>query len=290
MRVGPLRTTQYLAAELSAHFWRQQDAFLPHVESGLITLVGATTENPSFALNRALLSRCRVHCLERLGHEDVCRLLRAALEDPERGLAVSALPPLSGCVRALWELTGSSIQGNFVGWVDAGDGDAGAGAVKVEVGVVEAIAQLADGDARCPSRHVAISDHGVSLCSMQACPAPRQRPHHFSCSAARRSALNALEAAVGHAASRAAIRGGGQHRDEADAGKVVGSPDTPPVRRGSPREVVVEMDDVRRAVSRPSLQYDKTGDEHHNAISAFHKSIRGGDPQVRIPRLLFCFA
>jgi hypothetical protein len=66
-----------------------QDAFLPHVESGLITLVGATTENPSFALNRALLSRCRVHCLERLSHEDICTLLVAAQGDHENGVMVS---------------------------------------------------------------------------------------------------------------------------------------------------------------------------------------------------------
>ncbi|HTH09981.1 MAG TPA: AAA family ATPase, partial [Acidovorax sp.] len=48
----------------------QQDAFLPHVESGLFTFIGATTENPSFELNSALLSRCRVHVLEAVSAED----------------------------------------------------------------------------------------------------------------------------------------------------------------------------------------------------------------------------
>ncbi len=64
----------------------QQDAFLPHVESGLITLVGATTENPSFEINSALLSRSRVFVLEALAPEDIEILLRRALSDTERGL------------------------------------------------------------------------------------------------------------------------------------------------------------------------------------------------------------
>ncbi len=63
----------------------QQDAFLPYVESGLVTLIGATTENPSFELNSALLSRCRVFTLEGLKKEDLIRLLERALRDP-RGL------------------------------------------------------------------------------------------------------------------------------------------------------------------------------------------------------------
>ncbi|MEZ4270609.1 MAG: replication-associated recombination protein A [Myxococcota bacterium] len=65
----------------------QQDALLPHVESGVVTLVGATTENPSFEMNAALLSRCRVFVLEGLTAEDLLRVLRRALEDKERGLA-----------------------------------------------------------------------------------------------------------------------------------------------------------------------------------------------------------
>jgi len=64
----------------------QQDAFLPHVEKGTLTLVGATTENPSFEVISALLSRCRVYVLERLAEEDLARLLSRALTDAERGL------------------------------------------------------------------------------------------------------------------------------------------------------------------------------------------------------------
>ncbi len=64
----------------------QQDAFLPHVEAGTITLIGATTENPSFEVNAALLSRCRVYVLEALSDEEVGVLADRALAEPARGL------------------------------------------------------------------------------------------------------------------------------------------------------------------------------------------------------------
>jgi putative ATPase len=63
----------------------QQDAFLPRVEAGDIVLVGATTENPSFEVNAALLSRSKVYVLQQLTETDVRVILRGALEDPERG-------------------------------------------------------------------------------------------------------------------------------------------------------------------------------------------------------------
>jgi putative ATPase len=64
----------------------QQDAFLPHVEKGNIRLIGATTENPSFEINGALLSRCRVYVLKQLTEEQIVSLLKRALADSERGL------------------------------------------------------------------------------------------------------------------------------------------------------------------------------------------------------------
>src|SRR5213082_1145033 len=64
----------------------QQDAFLPHVEAGTITLVGATTENPSFELNNALLSRMRVFVLNPLTQGDIGAIVDRALLDEERGL------------------------------------------------------------------------------------------------------------------------------------------------------------------------------------------------------------
>ncbi len=69
----------------------QQDAFLPFVENGTITLIGATTENPSFALNNALLSRCRVYVLKALQSEDIQKILLQALGDNERGLGLANL-------------------------------------------------------------------------------------------------------------------------------------------------------------------------------------------------------
>jgi putative ATPase len=64
----------------------QQDAFLPHIERGVIVFVGATTENPSFELNSALLSRCRVHVMDAVGADDIVLALKRALGDGERGL------------------------------------------------------------------------------------------------------------------------------------------------------------------------------------------------------------
>jgi putative ATPase len=69
----------------------QQDAFLPFIERGVIVFVGATTENPSFELNSALLSRCRVHVLDAVSAEAIVAALRRALADPERGLGSAGL-------------------------------------------------------------------------------------------------------------------------------------------------------------------------------------------------------
>jgi putative ATPase len=147
----------------------QQDAFLPHVESGLLTLVGATTENPSFEVNGALLSRVRVYVLEPLDAEAIGALLDRALADADRGLGAQRL---------------------------AFDPEAR-----------QALATEADGDAR--------------------------------------RALTVLEAA-------AALAG----------------PD------GRLTLAVVED-----ALQRRMARYDKSGEEHFNLISAYHKALRGSDPQ-----------
>ncbi|MDR3389739.1 MAG: replication-associated recombination protein A [Rudaea sp.] len=69
----------------------QQDAFLPHIEKGIIIFVGATTENPSFELNSALLSRCRVHVMDAVPTEAIVAALKRALLDSERGLGAMKL-------------------------------------------------------------------------------------------------------------------------------------------------------------------------------------------------------
>ena len=147
----------------------QQDAFLPHVEAGTVTLVGATTENPSFELVGALLSRARVFVLQPLAPADVEQVLRRALADSERGLG------------------GLTLRA---------DDDA-----------LALLALHADGDAR--------------------------------------RALTALEAA-------ADVLGPGGHLTEQAA---------------------------RDALQRRVPRYDKGGEEHYNLISAYHKALRGSDPQ-----------
>jgi putative ATPase len=148
----------------------QQDAFLSHVERGDIVLIGATTENPSFEVNAALLSRARVLVLKELAVEDLKQVVQRAIRDP-RGLG---------------------------------------GAVAVDEDAVELLAASADGDAR--------------------------------------RALNTLEVAAAAAA-----------------------------RRDAPR---VGVDEVRQALARKHLRYDRAGEEHYNLISALHKSLRDSDPHA----------
>ncbi|MFM2140016.1 MAG: hypothetical protein RLZZ25_281, partial [Gemmatimonadota bacterium] len=145
----------------------QQDALLPHVESGVLTLIGATTENPSFELTGALLSRLRVVVLPPLSPEAIAVILDRALHDPERGL--------------------------------------GARGLAMEPAAREALAQTADGDAR--------------------------------------RALTVLEAAAALA------------------------------------EETITTDVVAAAMQQRVARYDKSGEQHFNAISAYHKALRGSDPQ-----------
>ncbi|MCG3197373.1 MAG: Replication-associated recombination protein A [bacterium] len=151
----------------------QQDALLPHVEGGLLTLIGATTENPSFEVNSALLSRCRVYVLAALEERDIVALLRRALADPERGL--------------------------------------GGEAIELEKDAMEALAAACHGDAR--------------------------------------GALNALELAV------MAVR---------------------------ERPLTLTAAMLLEALQKKALLYDKSGEEHFNLISAFHKSLRGSDPDAAL--------
>jgi putative ATPase len=161
----------------------QQDAFLPYVERGTIRLIGATTENPSFEIISALLSRCRVYVLEPLSDDRVTRLLRKALEDKERGLGALNL---------------------------TADDDA-----------LELIASYSSGDCR--------------------------------------NAYNTLEVAAQLAQSGDATN----HIDRALAAS---------------------------AVQQRVLQYDKSGEEHYNLISALHKSVRNSDPDAALYWLARMFA
>jgi putative ATPase len=166
------RGTILVADEIHRFNTAQQDAFLPHVEAGTITLIGATTENPSFEIVGALLSRVRVVVLRPLSPADVEGLVRRALGDAERGLGTSGL---------------------------TADDDA-----------IALLAADSDGDAR--------------------------------------RALTVLEAAADHV-------GAGGH---------------------------LTVDVVRQAAQLRFSHYDKGGEETYNILSAFHKSLRGSDPQAAL--------
>jgi putative ATPase len=88
----------------------QQDAFLPHVEKGTIVLVGATTENPSFEVNSALLSRCRVYVLRPLDDDALVGILRAALADRDRGLGGTGVSADDGALRAIARLANGDAR------------------------------------------------------------------------------------------------------------------------------------------------------------------------------------
>jgi putative ATPase len=109
----------------------QQDALLPHVEDGTVTLVGATTENPYFEVNAALLSRMRVWRLDPLTDEEVAVVVRRALEDDERGLA-GALGPDGGVAVS---------DAAFEHLVSLAGGDA-----RAALNVLEGAAALAEGE------------------------------------------------------------------------------------------------------------------------------------------------
>jgi putative ATPase len=175
------RQTVLFVDEIHRFNKSQQDAFLHHVESGLITLIGATTENPSFEVISPLLSRCRVITLNMLSAEDIGQIIEKALVDADRGL----------------------------------------GALGLEIGA-DALAHLirvADGDARM--------------------------------------ALNSLEVVAAMLESKTKLD-----------------------RKAQP--LVISSEDLERALQQKALAYDKSGEEHYNIISAFHKSLRGSDPDAAI--------
>jgi putative ATPase len=177
----------------------QQDALLPAVESGAITLVGATTENPFFEVNAPLLSRCRLIRLDPLTDEDVGEILDRAVTDPERGY-------------------GERIQ--------------------LDEEARRHLVGAADGDARI--------------------------------------ALTSLEAAVDAAGGPGAAPAVAEHA--AGPADTAGGPADP--AHPGPRTITPE--DVVAAFTGPRLRYDKAGDAHYDEVSAFIKSMRGGDPDASV--------
>ncbi len=95
------RRTIFFVDEIHRFNKAQQDAFLPHIESGTVVLIGATTENPSFEVNSALLSRSKVYVLNPLSLDQVVVILQRALADPERGLGELAVDADADALSAL---------------------------------------------------------------------------------------------------------------------------------------------------------------------------------------------
>jgi putative ATPase len=179
----------------------QQDALLPHVEAGTVTLIGATTENPSFEINGALLSRMRVFVLEPLSTDDLTVLVTRALTDTERGL--------------------------------------GASGVTADADAIAALVEQADGDAR--------------------------------------RALSILEAASTLAAEgeRKAFPAGGSAAQAAGKARRPSREDEPPEGNAFRKPISAAM--VKEAAQLRFARYDKSGEEHYNLISAYHKALRGSD-------------
>jgi putative ATPase len=127
------RRTLLFVDEIHRFNRAQQDAFLPYVERGDVVLVGATTENPSFELNAALLSRCRVVVLEPLASDDLRGLMRRALTDAERGLGASGVETEDEALESLAQLA---------------SGDARKALNLLELAVADAVESAPEGDKR----------------------------------------------------------------------------------------------------------------------------------------------
>jgi putative ATPase len=104
------RRTLLFVDEIHRFNRAQQDAFLPYVERGDVVLVGATTENPSFELNAALLSRCRVVVLEPLTPDDLMEMMRRALADTERGLGGAGVEVAEEALEMLAQLASGDAR------------------------------------------------------------------------------------------------------------------------------------------------------------------------------------
>ncbi|RUP29956.1 Werner helicase interacting protein [Jimgerdemannia flammicorona] len=179
----------------------QQDLFLPYVERGTIVLVGATTENPSFKVNAALLSRCRVFVLERIGEEEMVRILKRAVQvwRGEKGV----------------EDESGGVEGERGAGKEGENGVQGTmtknNKIDEETKALRQLALVSDGDAR--------------------------------------NALNILDLALTALSD--------------------------PTQR-------LSHEDLRGAFQKSHLLYDRVGEEHYNAISALHKSIRGSDADAAL--------
>jgi putative ATPase len=141
MRAATGRRTLLFVDEIHRFNRAQQDAFLPYVEKGDIVLVGATTENPSFELNAALLSRCRVVVLAPLSPGDLTALLQRALADREHGLGSSGVAADDDALASLAQLASGDAR-KALNLLELAVADAVAeGEPRIDAAAVQRIAQ-----------------------------------------------------------------------------------------------------------------------------------------------------
>ena len=138
LRKAQGRRTLLFVDEIHRFNRAQQDAFLPYVERGDVVLVGATTENPSFELNAALLSRARVVVLQSLSPEQLIELMRRALQDPEKGLGSSGVEVDDEAFEALAGLASGDAR-RALNLLELAVADAEGG--KIDPAAVERLAQ-----------------------------------------------------------------------------------------------------------------------------------------------------
>lgn len=111
------RATVLFVDEVHRFNKAQQDAFLPHIESGALIFIGATTENPSFELNNALLSRVRTYVLRSLSHDDIMQLVQSALSDPVQGLGTRQLRLSASALTQLAQLADGDAR-RALNWLE----------------------------------------------------------------------------------------------------------------------------------------------------------------------------
>lgn len=116
------------------HRWnkKQQDALLPHVEQGLITLIGATTENPSFEVRAALLSRCRIFVLNRLDEQSIIMIIKKTLGDKINGLGAKDLKINEESIKLLASMSNGDARTalNVLDYIGSVDGEVDAKTIK----------------------------------------------------------------------------------------------------------------------------------------------------------------
>ena len=223
----------------------QQDAFLPRVEAGDIVLIGATTENPSFEVNAALLSRSKVFVLRPLAAEETVEVLKRALDDAARGLGGMGIAADDDALRAI---------------AQHANGDA-----RVALNLLELAATLA---VRPRSGVTGEGDDSGNQGGKPGAPAG-----HADAQRSAGGDRGEGEDGAGRAHGRdGAGSAGGEDAAGAEPSGGGGA--------GPPAPGRVDRALLARAIQKRALLYDKSGEEHFNLISALHKSLRNSDPDA----------